>query len=204
MSEISRSLIYARPERGPDWFNDFLLSFAEQKDSTQDILNAIHNGHQTVSSVVQGYREQVGLDIIESADDCEDSAIKNANVKHKPLSVREIRLTSSFVPLSIRHAQEESSVSKIKAQPDLVAALESLCRHTGGTIKFPSLINFLRKRMGNDIKFNDDELKEYLTEIKNRYLDAQVSHQSQDYVGLVGVTNEDYDDDVAEYTRNGR
>jgi hypothetical protein len=72
MSKITRNDVFVRDEKGPEWFNDFLRSFSEQKTSgvLQDILDTITNKKlQTVDGVVKNYREQVGLDILGSADD---------------------------------------------------------------------------------------------------------------------------------------
>jgi ATP-dependent DNA ligase len=68
---ITRNDIYVRDEKGPDWFNDFLQSFAKSKPaSIQDILDAINNKRSaTVEDVVSMYRDQVGLDLIANSED---------------------------------------------------------------------------------------------------------------------------------------
>jgi len=76
--KINRNDIFVRDESGPSWFNEFLHSFAEQKEgSAVDILNAIQKKKsETVQGVVERYREMVGLDIVADADD--KNTVKNA------------------------------------------------------------------------------------------------------------------------------
>lgn len=192
MTEVSRNDLYMKDEKGPEWFDDFLRSLADNANEAsvdQEIMSAINNKRgETVESVVRDYREQVGLDIVQSSDDDEGSSVKQASIKTKP-----------FKPLSIRHAEQKSIVDDIKQRDGLVNALESMCKHSGGTVKMPALINFLRKEIGNNVSFADEGLKEYLTELKEKFMEAKTPEESS-YVGLVGLTDDDnYDDDAADY-----
>ena len=83
MTKVSRSDIYIRDEKGPDWLEDFFKSLAGQKSAgIQDILDAINNKkNQTVNSIVQSYRDQVGLDILGSSEDGGEN-IKEASIKN--------------------------------------------------------------------------------------------------------------------------
>jgi len=196
MTNVSRNNIYARDEKGPDWFNEFLRSFSGQTTkpaSIQEILSAINNKKaETVESVVQDYRQQVGLDSVQSSDSSDEQNIKQAGL--------------NFRPLSIRHAEDKRSiVDKIKSDPELVSAIESLCRHSGGTKKIQSLITFLRQKLGNDVSFSDDGVVNYLQECKNRFTESVTPDLNAEFVGLVGTTDnpaEDHDDDLADYIKN--
>jgi len=198
MTNVSRNDLYARDERGPEWFNEFLQSLANtlnQPSSIQEILSAINNKKaETVAGVVQDYRERVGLDLVQSLDDYADDTVKQASVK-----------TSEFRPLSIRHAAEQSIVDKIKADPEISSALESLCRHSGGTKKLQSLVTFLREKLGQEVSFSDDGLMQYLKECKEKFRENVTPDLNADHVGLVGTTDDsaqDRDDDVADYIKN--
>lgn len=117
-------------------------------------------------------------------------------------SAKEVKTSEAcFRPLSVRHAEQEKSIiEKIKSNPELVTALESLCRHSGGTIKLPSLMNFLRSELGKEVSFSDSDLKEYLSDLKSRFAENVAPEGSSEHVGLVGLTDDDnYDDDTADY-----
>ena len=194
MATVSRSDIYVRDENGPAWFNDFLQSFANSKPaSIHDILDAINNKRsETVDSVVQSYCEQVGLDVVSSAEDDKES------VKHAKES------KASFRPLSIRHANEEarSIVERIKEDPKLQEAIDSHCEHSGGTKNRHALIHVLRELLGGEVSFSDDDLNEYLEERKNYYRTEADPSESSEYVGRVGIdSNERHDDEVADFMR---
>jgi len=68
--KITRNDIYVRSEKGADWFNEFLQSFAETKESSyQDLLDAInYKKSETVQGVVEEYRKMVGLDSIGASE----------------------------------------------------------------------------------------------------------------------------------------
>ena len=196
MSNVARNDLYARDERGPEWFNDFLKSLAdspEKPTSIQEILSAINNKRgETVEGVVQDYRERVGLDLVHSSEDqADDGTVKQASKR--------------FRPLSIRHAVDQSAVDKIKGDSSLSSALESMCRHSGGTKKLQSLISFLRDKLGDDISFSDTELVKYLKECKEKFKEDITPDLDGDYVGLVGIKDDSSgsrDDDLADYIKN--
>lgn len=203
MSNVNRSDVYARGEKGPEWFNDFLNRIASgsyETASVQDILSAIYNKRsETVDSVVQDYREKVGLDLIRSTDESDE------NVKQSSRKEDE-KISQAFRPLSIRHAaaEEESIVDKIKSDPDLESALDSLCKHSGGNKTIQSLINYLRDRLGNDVSFSDNQLVQYLEDKKNQFKE-NAEKENSEYVGLVGITEDSADnreDDLADYIKN--
>lgn len=77
---ITRNDIYVRDEKGADWFQEFLQSFAKSKPaSVQDILDAINNKRSaTVEDVVAMYRDQVGLDLV--ASDSDEHIVSNSNI----------------------------------------------------------------------------------------------------------------------------
>jgi hypothetical protein len=85
-TKITRSDVYVRAEDGADWFNDFIESFANNKESAsiQDVLNAITNKRgETVQGVVDKYREMVGLDSFANEEEDDHSSEKTAAEKDK-------------------------------------------------------------------------------------------------------------------------
>lgn len=186
MTIVSRSDIYVRDERGPDWFNDFLHQLAgTEPSSVQEILSAIHNKRtETVESVVQSYRDQIGIDNLSFSED--EDLTKQASVKNRPLS--------------IRHAMDNKSVVQlIEDDQGLKAKIDSHCEHTGGTKNTEALISFLRTILGHQVSFSDKELREYLEGRKNRFKDHIPESSSED-VGRIGTdSSEKHDDDVADY-----
>lgn len=74
MTKISRADIYARDEKGPSWFDEFLHSMAghQQPSNIQEILEMINNTRgKSIDSVMQQYKEETGLNLINSALDDE-------------------------------------------------------------------------------------------------------------------------------------
>ena len=189
MTTVSRSDIYVRGENGPDWFNEFLESFAKSgatgPTSIQEILDAINNKRgETVESVVQSYREQVGLDVLGSEEEDESATVKNAS--------------SKFRPLSIRHA---SIVEKIKKDPKLLAAIDSHYSHSGGTKNIHALLSFLRNLIGQDVSFSDKELKDFLEKRRENFK-IYLSDEASEDVGRVGTDpHEHHEDDLADFMR---
>ena len=91
------------------------------------------------------------------------------------------RLTfMAFVPefWSIRTVVQ----SETSSNPELVSAIESLCKHSGGTKKIQSLITFLREKLGNEVSFSDDGLIQYLTEHKERFRENVTPDMNADHV----------------------
>jgi hypothetical protein len=111
---------------------------------------------------------------------------------------------TSFKPLSIRHANEqtESIVRQIKNNPELQSAIDSHCKHSGGTKSIHSLIYFLRNLLDKDVSFTDDELIEYLKDRKNYFSDGTIQESNFSDVGRVGTdANEEYDDEIADFMK---
>lgn len=195
MVKVSRSDIFVRPENGGSWFQEFLNNYDLNKSAypttIQEVMNIITDKQgETVESVVAKYREQVGLDMVQSSDD--EQQVKTASCASRPLS--------------IRHAKEYASVvEKIEANKQLRDAIESLCKHSGGHKSIQSLVSFIRKELGEDVSFSDDHLTQYLTECKNKFKSCeQTNNMEGEHVGLVGLDNKDdiYEDDTADYMNN--
>ncbi len=193
MIKITRDDIFARDESGGAWFEEFLQSLAEQKESsTEDIINAIqHKKSETVKGVVDKYREMVGLD---SAADVNDKSIVSQaayeNVK----------------PLSTRHAKilEANVVSEIEQNTQAKDAVRSFCENSGGTKGTHSIISFLRGMLGKElIQYSDKDLIEYIENTKKEYKE-DVEAPCVD-VGRVGIDTEDNpDDNAADYITHGK
>lgn len=190
MTKVSRNDLFARDERGPEWFNEFLYNFANSPPSSiQEILSAINNKKsETVEGLVQSYREQVGLDSLSEIEDAENIKIASENIR----------------PLSVRHAEllEKSVLQRIKEDPNILADIDSFFEHSGGTKKIESVLTFLREKLGGEVSFSDKELRDYLDERKNHFRRGLEFGQPGD-VGRVGVSPEDqFDDDKADYIKN--
>lgn len=190
MSKVTRNDIFVRSERGAEWFNDFLESFAKDSEgSTKDILDAIQDKrNQTVQGVVDKYRKMVGLDI-QSDENNNDDSIK----------------AKAHRPLSIRHAKPlENIVVVIENDPKLKEDIRSLCEHSGGTKNTHSIINYLRNKLGKDIvSYSNDDLIKYIEEAKKEYQEDK--EKSNIDVGRVGTNTEDYpEDNVADYITHGK
>lgn len=187
MTNVSRSDVYARDEKGPDWFNDLLESLANQKPGTvQDILGAIKNTEaKSVDSVVQNYRKQVGLDAL-TADTRDHETIKEASKKFRPLSIRHF-------------AEKQSALALVESDEGLKQMIDSFCQHSGGTKSTHSIIARLREQLGdNSIDYNDEDLNNYIESRKN-YFKHDMTDKVLD-VGLVGTdSNEEPADLTADY-----
>jgi len=185
MTKVSRNDIYVRDENGPEWFNAFLHSIAKSKSETvQDIVSAIKD--ETVEGRVRDYREQVGLDVLSTAEEDNQETIKTAFVR----------------PLSIRHAEETKDIVKIiEDDPELRSAIVSFCEHSGGTKSTLSIMRFVREKLGKDaVSFTDKELKKYIDQCKKRFKQELTDEGESSSIGRVGLDSEDsYNDDVADY-----
>lgn len=193
MTKVSRNDVFMRDEKGPTWFDEFIRSMAggAAPNSVQDIMNAIVDKKQaTVESVVAKYREQVGLDTLTDEDG--GAQVKTASAERK---------------LSIRHAKmgpQTSILPKIKNNKEVLMAIDSFCRHSGGTKNTPSIINHIRKLLGDEtVSYTDQDLKDYIEARKRHFRDGELDKSYE--VGLVGQEkDDDYDDDIADYqTYNG-
>lgn len=187
MSEISRSDMHLRSEKGPDWFNDFLRVMSNQNPSTvKDIMNTINDKRgETVEGIVENYREQVGLDSLGRDDEAKEQ-VKEAQ----------------FRPLSKRHAKmgpSHSSLPKLKENPEVLKDIDSLCEHSGGTKNTHSIMAHLRDKFGKElVSFSDSDLKEFIEERKSNFHNPAPEEEYD--VGLVGQEKkEDFQDDIADY-----
>jgi hypothetical protein len=118
MTKITRSDIFVRDEKGPEWFNDFLRSVSGSKTPNvlQDIVDAITNKKlQTVEGLVQNYREQVGLDIIGSIDDEEIS---------KQASIKEASLLGPIAPMKLKKLENPDDILKNYDDSDIIIQIK--------------------------------------------------------------------------------
>lgn len=192
MSKITRSEVFARGERGPEWFQDFLYNLSQTKESsTQDILEAINGKRgETVQGVVDKYKEMVGLDSVAQADDDETEKVATASTKPE---------------ISIRQAKEEEPtvVMIIEEEPNLKGDVESICEHSGGHKDTYAIIRFLRDQLGSDlVSFSDKDLIDYIGDIKKEYLDDV--DEPRGNAGRVGMDDEpEREDNLADYVAHG-
>jgi len=192
MTKVSRNDLFMRSEKGPSWFDEFLETYAQsdnKSSSITDILDAISDKRgETVSSVVESYRQQVGLDSL-TAD---EPTIKQA---------------SCNMFLSNRHAslEEKGIVLLIKEDPSIEKAIDSFCEHSGGNKGTHAIINFLRDKLGKDkVSYTDQELVDYIENRKKNFKEDDVD-QAVD-VGEVGLSNseDEYSDQMADYVLHGK
>jgi hypothetical protein len=193
MIKITRNDTFVKSEKGPDWFNEFIRFFCENQkpNSVASNLSDIIN-NRTVESVVKSYREQVGLDIV---------GVENE--KENNMKIAEEKPTKKFIS---KRAAKENIILLIESRPDIKEAIESFCRHSGGTKSTHSIINFLRNELGNElVSFTDDNLINYINEYKNKHNEKdQDNKNNKTNVGLVGTDKENsYDDAVADYISHG-
>jgi hypothetical protein len=196
---ISRSDIYAKDERGGDWFQEFLCSLAGQSSNMQEILEAITGQHgKSVQSIVQQYRKDVGLDIVGGL---EDEQVKEASVKNTEVKMSQ----ASFRPLSIRHAQDHSSIiDMIEKDPKAVRDIESHCRGSGGFKSTISIINIIRKMFPDElISFTDKDLVAYIERIKDSHKAESGKVDIAD-VGAGTRIGDNNDDNAADYIRGAK
>ena len=188
MSYVSRNDMYARDEKGGEWFDQFLRSMADQKSSTiKDVLDAIQEKRgETVKSVIEEYRKMVGLDAFSTLE--HDAGI----------------ISEASRPLSIRHAEEQNAMDVLKNDHKLQEDVRSLCEHSGGTKNTISILNFLRDRMGKGlVSYSDKDLLEYIEQIKSRYYEDHEEPQGD--VGRVGTDSADgMDSTDADYITHGK
>jgi hypothetical protein len=184
---IERSDEFIRSESGGETFQE-LFRLLTAQPNTQDLLNAINGKRtETVESLVQSYREQVGLDLI-TADEAE-LEVKTASIKKAK-------------PISQRHKLAEPKVLILLQQdPALLGEVESLCTHSGGHKSNHALIDLLRERLGkDDVSLSDPELHKFLDELKTR-VKQPVEHHHHD-PGAVGTRSNSTEDNAADYHGN--
>lgn len=188
MEKITRSDVYARDEKGPAWFSDFLYNFAQSQESPQPtILDAITSKKgETVQGVVNKYREMVGLDALAEIEEELGGKVATASA-----------------PISIRQAKEKDKKEVVliieEDQPELKSDIESLCEHSGGHKDTHAIIKFLRDELGSElVSFSDKDLIDYINDIKGKYV-SDTDEQRAD-MGRVGTDDEvKREDDVADY-----
>ena len=176
---FTRSDDFMKPEKGGEWFDDLLKQLATTTD--QEITSIITGTQmETVESLTEKYKEQVGLNLIAK----EESKVITASVKNKPLSKR---------------AEVKKS---IKDLPQVQQAVDSFCQHTGGTKSTHSIINNLRKMLGKEnVSYTDQELLDYINERKKQFYTSDKEDMSHD-IGAAG-TDKNYTDDAADYANRG-
>jgi len=205
MSKVSRNDIYARDEKGAQWFEDFLQSFAESKHySLQDMLDIMNNkkAGDSVESVVSQYREMVGLDAITSEDD--NSKLKVEASAPRFLSARHAKGEEEKEEKEVESDEPQGVILLIKQNPDIDDDIRSLCEHSGGTKNTMAILNFLRERLGNEVvSYNDDALKSYIDEVKKEYATEQEEPPVD--VGLVGIdVVENQGSETPEFMEHGK
>lgn len=191
--KISRNDVYIRDEKGPEWFEDFLRSLAQQS-TTQNILDAINKKRgETVEGVVSKYRAMVGLDALADDDKTE------IQIKSKALR-----------PISVRHAKELDKDKKdvvviIESDPKLKADFESILKGSGGTKNTHAILHFLRGLLGSDlVSYSDDHLIQYIDEMKKKYVNTNFEEPSGN-AGRVGTEPiEEFNDHAADFMGHGK
>lgn len=194
MTKVSRNEIFVKAERGGDWLDDFVRIYSEMKDeptSIDEILGAINNKRsETIDSVMEKYREQAGLNAL--------SGSEQMHVK-----------TASTTPLSVRHAALQgtpSAVSIIQKDPSVEKAIDSLCKHSGGTKSTHAIINYLRNVLGKElVSYTDKDLIKYIEDRKKAFRHEEPVEDMAD-VGMVGLEDDKdlYGDGVADYVQHGQ
>src|SRR5271157_2565285 len=106
--KITRTEEFARDERGPDWFRDFLLSLSGEKTAgIQDVLDLMNNTKgKAVEKLVKSYRDQVGLDILLSEPDDEELT-KSAASDIKPIAPMKLKKIESLDDILKTHKPED-------------------------------------------------------------------------------------------------
>lgn len=196
MTKISRNDLFMRSEKGPSWFDEFLKTYAEtgeksEASSINDILSAIQDKRgETVASVVENYRKQVGLDAITAG-----SQIKQAS--------------SDTMFLSNRHAslkeEDHGVVVLIQKDPSIAKAIDSFCEHSGGNKGTHAIINFLRNKLGKEkVSYTDQELIDFIESRKKSFQNGDDELVIE--VGEVGLSGDgdDYEDKMADYVTHGK
>lgn len=119
-------------------------------------------------------------------------------------SPKEVKMKTAIRKISIR--QVENIIDVLNNNPELKEIIDSFCINSGGTKNTHSIINYLRKKLGNNlVRFSDKDLIKYIEERKENFKD----HHSNDFaahdVGRVGIdVEENYGDQVADYYSHGK
>jgi len=197
---ISRSDVFVRSESGGEWMEDFLYHFSKNKESkmtTQDIMSAIDGiKPNTVSAVVDNYREMVGLDKI-SETESDTIVVKASRNPTRSLSCR----------VAKESIEEETApiILIMKDHPEVEKDIDSLCRHSGGNKSTSAIIHYLRNMLGPDtVSFTDDSIVDYVNDVRSKYQSDEDDAADELDVGLIGTEPPpDGDSDTAEYFSNG-
>lgn len=149
MSKITRSDVYARDERGGSWFEDFLESFAQEKEAyTQEIMNAIHNKKsQSVQGIVDQYREMVGLDSVANTDDDESEG--------------------TVVRASMFEKVYKNSPKTLELKEKIEDFGDRLSHWNLERDEFPDVDKWVDENM-KDFPYGQDEVKSYLGDVMTR------------------------------------
>lgn len=176
---FNRSDEFMRSEKGPDWFDEFLKQLASPN---QEIISTIHDiKAETVQSLTDKYRSQVGLDLI--ANDS-DKIVVTAAKSPKPISKR---------------AANKPAIQDI---PEVQQAVDSFCQHSGGTKSTHAILHNLRKMLGKEnISYTDQELMDYINDRKKQFYNPNKDVPISD-PGAAG-TEKEYGDSAAEYANRG-
>ena len=134
----------------------------------------------------------------------DDKPIREVTMaSNKALSIRCVAAKETKT-LSIRQAQmrDKSVVEIVEADPNLIAAIESFCKHSGGHKSIHTIIEYLRERLGDIVSYNDDGLKEYIDGVKSKYkVDKEDGCVDPGAIGTER-TNQ-YTDNTADYITHG-
>lgn len=125
MVKVSRNDLQMLSESGGDWFCEFLQSLAKYELlSVQDILNAINDKRpESVENIVQNYREQVGLDTINSSEESQ-SKIKQASIIHRPLSLRHASGIGPIAPMKLKKLESPDDILKNNDDSNIIIQIK--------------------------------------------------------------------------------
>lgn len=172
MLKVSSNYFNVRAESGPEWFNDFLRNFYKISEDKK----------LTVDAVVKRYRDLVGMDKI--GNDETDEIKKESSCLENKTAMRK---------LSKRHV--------VAIDKDVDEAINSFCKHSGGTKGTYAIISSLREKFGPErIKYSDDELFKYIESVKQKYGNFDKADDLD--VGAVGI-DDSSESDIAEYVQHG-
>ena len=148
MTKISRNDIFSRPEKGGEWFEEFLRICHEQKSVLDVVVSKKSEG---VDDVVKQYREMVGLDLVKS-----DIADENTKVAQAAfLSIR--HAIGPIAPMKLKKLTKPDEILKDHDDSEIVVQIKydgfktQAIRDLNGEIK-------LYTRRGEDFTKNVPEL----------------------------------------------
>lgn len=179
---------HIKQEHGGETLDEFFRLLTAASNPTQELLNAINGKRtETVASLVQSYREQVGLDLVEANEAPE---IKTASKKTCFLSKR--HKTASLQDL-------------LQSNPEVAKDIDSFCSHSGGHKSTHAILHALRDKLGPDvISYSDQELIAYIESRKDQHRDCSHTSPGHFEEGAVGIGHEEPQDQLADYFKAGR